>query len=87
MQTDPDTSPNVTDLSGLARLVDCLDEQSVAKLAGVKVSTLDAWRKRGKGPEYILLGRNYLYPISAVQKYILGLVRTRAALDPRLSML
>jgi predicted site-specific integrase-resolvase len=81
MEIDPDTSPNVTDL---ARLVDCLDEQSVAKLAGVKVSTLDAWRKRGKGPEYILLGRNYLYPISAVQKYILGLVRTRVALDPQL---
>ena len=84
MQTDLDTNPNVTDLADLARLVDCLDEQSVAKLAGVKVSTLDAWRKRGKGPEYILLGRNYLYPISAVQKHILGLVRTRVALDPQL---
>jgi len=87
MEIDPDTSPNVTDLADLARLVDCLDEQSVAKLAGVKVSTLDAWRKRGRGPEYILLGRNYLYPISAVQKYMLGLVRTRVALNPQLSIL
>ncbi|MCS0585315.1 hypothetical protein NX784_27420 [Massilia pinisoli] len=84
MEIDPDTSPNIADLADLARLVDCLDEQSVAKLAGVKVSTLDAWRKRGKGPEYILLGRNYFYPISAVRKHIDSLVRPRPALDPQL---
>jgi predicted site-specific integrase-resolvase len=81
MQTDPFISPSVADL---ARLVDCLDEHSVARLAGVKISTLDAWRKRGKGPEYILLGRNYLYPISAVQTYISSLTRTRTALNPQL---
>jgi hypothetical protein len=83
MQTDPDTSPIATNIADLARLVDCLDEQSVAKLARVKLSTLDAWRKRGRGPEYVLLGRSYLYPISAVQEYISSLVRPRVALRPQ----
>lgn len=73
--------------TNLARLVDCFDEEGFAKLAGVKLSTIDAWRKRGKGPQYILLGRNYLYPIAAVQSYISGLVRTRNTLDPSLATL
>lgn len=84
MHTDPATSPSVADL---ARLVNCFDEHSVATLAGVKTTTLDAWRKRGKGPEYILLGRNYLYPIAAVQKYISNLVRTRTSFDPQLGLM
>ncbi|WP_126077507.1 hypothetical protein HF313_08820 [Massilia atriviolacea] len=63
-QTQP---VNITDL---ARLVDCLDETAFATLAGVKLSTVDAWRKRGKGPDYILLGCNYLYPLEAIRKYI-----------------
>jgi hypothetical protein len=77
-------SPSVAEL---ARLVNCLDEDSVATLAGVKPSTLDAWRKRGKGPEYILLGRNYLYPIAAIQQYVSGLVRTRTSFNPQLGLM
>ena len=73
------TTPSVGDL---ARLVNCLDENGFATLAGVKVSTLDAWRKRGKGPEYILLGRNYLYPIAAVESHLSSLVRTRSSSNP-----
>jgi hypothetical protein len=84
MKEHPTTSSNVAEL---ARLVNCLDEDSVATLAGVKPSTLDAWRKRGKGPEYILLGRNYLYPIAAIQKYVSGLVRTRTSFDPQLGLM
>jgi hypothetical protein len=76
------TSAEAPPVSNLARLVDCFDEQGFAKLAGVKLSTLDAWRKRGKGPEYILLGCNYLYPIAAVQKHISSLVRVRTVVDP-----
>lgn len=79
MQMNQTNSPSVSDL---ARLVNCLDEQGFAMLAGVKVSTLDAWRKRGKGPEYVLLGRNYLYPIAAVESHLSTLVRTRTKLNP-----
>lgn len=78
---------DVFQATNLARLVDCFDEEGFAKLAGVKLSTLDAWRKRGKGPAYVLLGRKYLYPIAAVHSYISSLVRTRNAFDPRLATL
>lgn len=65
--------------TSLAKLVDCFDEEGFAKLAGVKLSTLDAWRKRGKGPDYVLLGCNYLYPIAGVQRHLSSLVRTRSS--------
>lgn len=67
-----------TTVADLAKLVDCFDEEGFAKLAGVKLSTLDAWRKRGKGPEYILLGCSYLYPISGVQRHLARLVRVHS---------
>ena len=74
-------------LSDLARLVNCLDENDFSTLAGVKTSTLDAWRKRGKGPEYVLLGCNYLYPLLAVQSYLASLVRTRLTIDPKTKLI
>jgi hypothetical protein len=65
-------------VTSLAKLVDCFDEEGFAKLAGVKLSTLDAWRKRGKGPDYVLLGCSYLYPIAGVQRHLASLVRARS---------
>ena len=62
----------------LASRVGCLSEQEVAALAGVKLSTLDAWRKRGKGPSYIRFGCNVLYPRQAVSEYLQSLVRERS---------
>jgi predicted site-specific integrase-resolvase len=82
-----DTPPADHTVADLARTVNCLDEEGFAKLAGVKPSTLDAWRKRGKGPEYVLLGNNYLYPIEAVKRYILELVRPRTTFHPRQALL
>jgi hypothetical protein len=76
------TAFNQPGISDLAKLVNCLDELAFATLAGVKVSTLDAWRKRGKGPDYVLLGRNYLYPLTAVQAYIGKCVRQRTSIAP-----
>lgn len=73
------STPNA---GSLARLVNCLDESEFATLAGVKVSTLDAWRKRGKGPQYVLLGNNYLYPIAAVESHLASLVKTRSTRNP-----
>lgn len=84
MQSTTNTqSGQATKVAELARLVNCLDEADFAALAGVKTSTLDAWRKRGKGPEYVLLGCNYLYPISAVQSHLTSLIRKRTKTDPR----
>lgn len=73
------TQPGVTDL---AKLVNCLDEFAFATLAGVKLTTLEAWRKRGEGPDYVRLGRNYLYPLTAVQAYIGKCVRKRTNIAP-----
>lgn len=73
-------SINPPGISDLAKLVNCLDELAFAALAGVKLTTLEAWRKRGEGPEYVLLGRSYLYPITAVQAYIDRRVRKRTSI-------
>jgi hypothetical protein len=87
MEVNMNMNADAIQATNLARLVDCFDEEGFAKLAGVKLSTLDAWRKRGKGPDYILLGRNYLYPVAAVQSYISRLVRTRTSFDPQLGLM
>lgn len=71
MQTQ--TTPNIAEL---ARQVDCFAESEVAVLAGVKQSTLESWRKRGKGPDYVLLGCNYLYPRKSLEKFVQSLVKT-----------
>lgn len=81
MQTN--TLTHTPCVAHLAQLVDCLDEDAFAKLAGVKKSTLEAWHRRGQGPEYALLGCNYLYPIAAVRNYVAGLVKPRSNIDPK----
>ncbi len=66
------------EVAALASQVDCFTEQDVATLAGVKITTLEAWRKRGMGPEYALFGCHYLYPRSSTAMYLTSLVRARA---------
>ena len=68
-------TPNIADL---ARQVDCFAEVDVAALAGVKPSTLEAWRKRGKGPDYVLLGCNYLYPRKSLENFLQSLLKNRS---------
>jgi len=70
-------------IADLARMVNCFDEASFAFLAGVQLSTVETWRKRGKGPEYILLGCNYLYPIPSIQRHLETLVRSRTTIDAK----
>lgn len=77
----PTTHP--IDLGTLAQMVGCLDEHGVATLAGVKPSTLEAWRKRGKGPAYVRLGSNYLYPIVALTDFITTKVKANVTLHAR----
>jgi len=50
------------DAADLARLVDCLTENELCRLAGISASTADAWRRRGTGPAYVCLGNAFLYP-------------------------
>ena len=77
-QTTP--TPN---LGTRAQMGGCLDEERVATLAGVKLGTLEAWRKRGTGPDHVRIGSNYLYPIEALQAFIMGKVKTSIAINPQ----
>ena len=64
-------------LRTLADKLDCLTETEIMLLGKLSQSTVEAWRKRGQGPAYILLGNRYLYPRKAVQKYLEGITRER----------
>ena len=64
-------------LRTLADKLDCLTETDIKLLGKLSQSTVEAWRKRGTGPAYILLGNRYLYPRKAVAKYLEGITRER----------
>ena len=61
----------------LARSLDFFTEEDFASLAGIKASTAEAWRKRGKGPRFVRLGNRVLYPRDAVLEHLRSLERTR----------
>lgn len=55
---------------GIARVLGFFTEGELAILANVKVSTLEAWRKRKQGPQHIQFGNNPLYPICEVKRFL-----------------
>ena len=61
----------------MAERLDCFIEEDFQSLAGATAKTVEAWRKRGQGPAYILLGNRYLYPRKAVAKYLESITRER----------
>ena len=64
-------------LRNIADQLDCLTETDIMLLGKLSQSTVEAWRKRGQGPAYILLGNRYLYPRKAVAKYLETITRER----------
>lgn len=65
-------------LREMAQSLDVLTNSDFALLAGVKASTTEAWRKRGVGPRYALIGNNYFYPRAAVAEYLSAKTRERS---------
>ena len=61
----------------MAERLDCFIEEDFQALAKATTGTVEAWRKRGQGPAYILLGNRYLYPRKAVAKYLESITRER----------
>ena len=61
----------------MAERLDCFIEEDFQALAAATPKTVEAWRKRGMGPAYILLGNRYLYPRKSVAKYLEGITRER----------
>lgn len=79
------TSPKeLARLRDLADRLDCIIEEDFQLLAGATPNTVEAWRKRHQGPEYIRLGNRYLYPRKAVAKHLESLTRERPALGKAL---
>lgn len=73
-------------LRTIADKLDCLTETDIMLLGKLSQSTVEAWRKRGQGPAYILLGNRYLYPRKAVQKYLEGITRERNSVAAKESL-
>jgi len=76
----PDDAGSVTEaqrVSALAQSLDCIAEPDFCLLADITPSTAEGWRKRGKGPAYVLIGNRYLYPRQAVAEFVQSKVRAR----------
>lgn len=67
----------------LAKALDCLPDEDLQLLAGVKPTTTESWRKRGEGPSYVLFGNRYLYPRKAVAEFLERRVRERREVPAR----
>lgn len=61
----------------LAQSLDCMTEEDLCLLTGTTAGTTESWRKRGKGPAYVLVGNRYLYPRKAVAEFVHANVRER----------
>lgn len=61
----------------LAHSLDCIPEEDLCTLGKIAPATAEGWRKRGKGPSYILIGNRFLYPRKAVADFLQTLVRER----------
>lgn len=61
----------------LAQSLDCLTEPDLCLLGGITLGTAETWRKRGRGPSYVLFGNRYFYPRQAVAEYVASQVRSR----------
>ena len=78
MRTAP--TDDLERIRALAQSLDCLLDDDVALLTGVTQGTTEAWRKRGKGPSYVMAGNRVLYPRAAVAAFIADKTRDRASL-------
>ncbi len=65
-------------LRALADSLNCLTEADFTLLTDTTLGTVEAWRKRGKGPDYILAGNRYFYPRQSVADYLAASTRQRA---------
>jgi hypothetical protein len=69
MSAHDDRDPN--HLTRAYRAVEeLLPEKAAAEALHLSVKTLQAWRVRGCGPEFVKLGRRILYRASSLQRHI-----------------
>lgn len=58
-----------------------ITQDQLVALAAVLPSTAAAWRKRGEGPAYSLIGNRFVYPLPAIKAWLDGQVRERDTVD------
>ncbi len=57
-------------------------EEAAARLS-VKPATLEAWRTRGEGPEFVKLGKAVRYSAEAIERYVKSRTRTSTSDEGR----
>ena len=80
---EPDKAKDQELVRALAQSVDCITEDDLNLLTGTTPGTTESWRKRGKGPAYVLIGNRYLYPRTAVAEFVQSNVRERRAMPAK----
>ena len=75
MRTEP--TDNLDHLRAIADSLDCMLDEDLQALGDVKPTTTEAWRKRGKGPPYLIFGNRALYPKKPAAAYLQTLIRER----------
>jgi len=59
-----------TERGQMSETTRALTEREVAELLGLSVATLRAWRHRGRGPRFLLLGRSVRYLPSDLADFV-----------------
>lgn len=70
-----DVTKDDTAIAELARSLDCLTESDLCTLARATPITVEAWRKRHTGPDYVLIGNTFLYPRASLVEFLQTRVR------------
>ena len=74
-ETFPEVKVERSKLKSFEDLPPVLTADDVAKLLGIAKETLNVWRVRGDGPEYIKVGRLVRYKRDAILDYVEGRVK------------
>ncbi len=64
-------------IRNIAESLDAITEDDLLALAGITHGTASAWRKRGTGPAYVILGNRVLYPRPQLKDFLADLIRER----------
>jgi hypothetical protein len=83
MNTANVVSDDLERVRQLAQSLDCIPDEDLQLLADVEPATTESWRKRGKGPAYVLFGNRFLYPRRAVAEFLEQHVRERRAVPAK----
>ena len=66
--------------AAIAEKLGLITEEDWILLSGATEGTVEAWRKRGQGPEYVRIGNRVYYPETLLQQHIDRLLRKKADL-------